>query len=50
MGKRQNENSQLSKDDYEAQEAASPRKSTIGGFEKASEAVLNKRKILSVNK
>lgn len=50
MGKRQNEKAQLSKEDYEAQEASgSVEESIKGGFEKASEDVLKTRKILRVN-
>jgi hypothetical protein len=51
MGKRQNENAQLSKEEYQEQEASgSVEKSSVGVFDKASEDVLKKRKILRVNK
>jgi NUP50 (Nucleoporin 50 kDa) len=47
MAKRQSESGQISKEEYEAQQSSSRRDTTIqGGFEKAPEDVLKKRRFV----
>mmetsp|Transcript_391 Transcript_391/g.592 ORF Transcript_391/g.592 Transcript_391/m.592 type:complete len:485 (-) Transcript_391:115-1569(-) len=50
MGKRGNENSQMSKEDWEAQEANSSGESVGIGFDKASGEQLSKRRIIKVGR
>ena len=46
MGKRGNENSQLSKEDYEALDDGNGGSEPTGSFEKANEDTLKRRKIV----